>query len=88
MSAVQRTMITVQPDDYLSGQTEDLKGLENPPHILDENDTEFDFTPDTEGLIAEALQHGHLTAGQAVWLHQHQVNWQISVERRKKDDVP
>ncbi len=80
MSAVQKTMITVQPDDYLSGQTEELKEFENSPQIFDENDTEFDFTLNTEDVITSALQRGHLTADQALWLHEHQVSWQISVE--------
>jgi hypothetical protein len=82
MSAVQRTMITVQPNDYLSGQTEELEEAKDSPQIFAENDTRSDFqtTLCTEDMVASALQHGHLTADQALWLHQHQVNWQISVE--------
>ncbi len=34
-----------------------------------------------EADIQASIQNGGLTANQALWLHTHQVSWEISVER-------
>ena len=33
-----------------------------------------------QSAIDAALQQGHLTGDQALWLHQHQIDWEIRVE--------
>jgi len=69
-------MITIQPNDYLF---EHNQHSEYAPQFFDEQATEPDCTLCTQDAIALALQGSHLTADQALWLHQHHVNWQINV---------
>jgi hypothetical protein len=68
-------MITLQPNDFLLEHSEDV------PQCLEEKSTGPDSTLCTQDTIVLALQCSHLTADQALWLHQHHVNWQISVSR-------
>jgi len=66
--------ITVQPEDCLPESSE-----------CSSYNTEYDQSgyEAMESSVTAALAkgHGHLTADQALWLHNHHISWQINVER-------
>jgi hypothetical protein len=64
--------ITVQPEDCLSEYSEH-SGYTT---VGDGSGGETN-----EAAVVAGLAQGHLTADQALWLHDHRINWKINVER-------
>src|SRR5689334_1558533 len=69
----QQSHITLQPDDCFTDLTESSS-----------YDTQYDVQsacPDcNEEEINAALARGKLNADQAFWLHEHHINWRITVD--------
>jgi hypothetical protein len=71
-------MITVQTGGRLSEQSEHS---EYSTEYFYESSAGPDFNLCNEETVSSALQSGHLTADQALWMHQNHMNWQIVVEQ-------
>jgi hypothetical protein len=68
-----RSQITVHPSDCEPGSYATQFG--------DGDGSEPDLSQCSEAIVTEALVSGHLTADQALWLHDHKINWQINIKR-------
>lgn len=72
MISFRRSHITVQPDDCLSEVSE---------HSGYTTASDGSGSETNEAAVVAALARGRLTDDQALWLHDHRINWKINVER-------
>jgi hypothetical protein len=69
------TMISIEHDQHA---TQDMFSTQFGDGELGDSGDREAVTP---ASITDALASGHLNADQALWLHDHRVPWEISVER-------